>query len=294
LIARSPIFGSKELTRDRPLRIGKTDDHIVVRVGPWTIASEIKTGVRFPDVERILPGPGSVATRLRLDPDDARFLLDALGRLPGADVLNGPATLDLNGRVAVRARASDQGSITELILTRSSYTGTPVRISANRVFLARAVRLGLAHVEISDAESPVVVRDRHRVLCFQPLDKESAIPPSDDVTRVESTSSGSRPVSISAANDPGVSPMPSENPLAKPSLQTDGRPEAQVTTGESPSSGGLTALIQEAEALNEVLTDARARSGRLIAALRRYRRRERLVSNTLASLKALKLQDVTG
>jgi phosphoribosyl-dephospho-CoA transferase len=58
--------------------------------------------------------------------------------------------------------------------------------------------------------------------------------------------------------------------------------------------GGLAALIQEAEALHEALADARTRAGRLTTALRKHRRRERLVSTTLASLKALKLQDVTG
>ena len=56
----------------------------------------------------------------------------------------------------------------------------------------------------------------------------------------------------------------------------------------------LAALIQEAEALHEALADARARAGRLIVALRRHRRRERLVAATLASLRQLKLQEVAG
>ena len=68
------------------------------------------------------------------------------------------------------------------------------------------------------------------------------------------------------------------------------RPRRRAARGP----GGLAALIQEAEALHEALTDARARAGRLIVALRRYRSRERLVSSTLASLKALKLQEVAG
>ena len=50
------------------------------------------------------PAPDAATSRLRLDPADAAFLADALGRLPGADRPNAPVTVDLNGRVAVRAR----------------------------------------------------------------------------------------------------------------------------------------------------------------------------------------------
>ena len=55
---------------------------------------------------------------------------------------------------------------------------------------------------------------------------------------------------------------------------------------------GLAALIGEAEALHEALGAARARAGRLVVALRKQKRRERLVATTLASLRQLRLQDV--
>ena len=76
---------------------------------------------------------------------DARFLADALDRLPGADEGDAPATLDLNGRVAVRARG-ESGPATELVLARSSYTGPPARAAMNRSYLARAARLGFVEV----------------------------------------------------------------------------------------------------------------------------------------------------
>jgi hypothetical protein len=46
--------------------------------------------------------------------------------------------------------------------------------------------------------------------------------------------------------------------------------------------------------LHDALSDARTRASRLIVALRKHRRRERLVASTLASLKELRLQDVAG
>ena len=115
-------------------------------------------------------------------------LADRPGRLPGADESDAPATLDLNGKVAVRARAGQEGPATELILSRSSYTGQPIRLQTNREFLARAIRLGFVEVEVVDADTPLACRDDRRVLAWQPLSKDSAIGPSDDATRIESDS----------------------------------------------------------------------------------------------------------
>ena len=69
-----------------------------------------------------------------------------------------------------------------------------------------------------------------------------------------------------------------------------------VTDGTVPDHGpaapGLAALIQEAVALHEALGDARTRTQRLIAALRRQRKQARLMSGALEALKQLKLQEV--
>jgi hypothetical protein len=46
--------------------------------------------------------------------------------------------------------------------------------------------------------------------------------------------------------------------------------------------------------LHETIAEIKSRAGRLIVALRRYRRREKLLASTLASLRELKLTEVTG
>lgn len=281
LVRRSPMFACRDLPRDQPVTIGKTETHVVLRVGTWTLWLEIATTVRFPDVDRIIPGPGSAATRFQVDPGDARFLIDSLSRLPGADEPNAPATVDLNGRVAVRARASGDGPATELVLSRSSYTGLPIRLQTNRELLTRALRLGFTEVEVDGADNPLVCRDDRRVLVWQPLDKDSAIAPADNVTRIESALQPTphrHPDGASKARITMNQPMPAD------------RPDPAV--GPEPPSTGLAALIQEAEALHEALGESRARAGRLVVALRKQRRRERLVAATLASLRQLKLQDV--
>ena len=232
---------------------------------------------------------------MRLDPADAAFLADALGRLPGADQANAPVTVDLNGRVAVRARASAGSAATELVLSRSGFVGAPVRVQTNREYLARAARLGFAEVEVVDAESPIACRDDGRAYAWQPLDTDSAIGPADDVTRIESGSQD--PPAAGRPSDGHSRARTPANDDAGPVRQPEGvmgPAGGRPTAAQDPGSSGLTSLIGEAEALHQALSEARSRAGRLVIALKKHRRRERLVQATLASLRQLRLQDVAG
>jgi hypothetical protein len=163
----------------------------------------------------------------------------------------------------------------------------------NRVFLARALKLGFTEIEVSTAEAPLVCRDRLRTFAWQPLSEDSAIGPSDDVIRIEST-----------LND-HPAPVHEHRPTKARTILNDPRPSNghatrngatpdHPTPVENHAPDGLAALIREAEALHEALADARTRTGRLVVALRRHRKRERLVSSTLATLRELKLPEVVG
>ena len=123
--------------RDRQAGVGRTDAHVAIRAGDWTIWLAIHADGRFPRIDQVLPADRGADTRLRLDPGDAEFLGHALGRLPGGEAPNAPVTLDLNGRVAVRARDGAEGRVTELVLGRSRLHGAPVRLNTSRHFLAR-------------------------------------------------------------------------------------------------------------------------------------------------------------
>jgi hypothetical protein len=263
---------------------------VVLRAGAWLIALEIRSGDRFPDVDRALPAEGVPCTRLALDPDDAVFLGAALDRLPGGDEPNAPVTVELNGRVAVRARGP--GGVTELVMGRSGYAGPPVRVQVNRQFLGRAVRLGFHVLGLGSVSDPVVGRDADRVYAWQPLSHESAIPPTENATRIDSVQATAsrtrRPVSSTNER----SPMSSNgNGRHDPSSTAPNR-DCGTTVPESSRNPGLAALIAEAEALHAALGDARTRAGRLAVALRRYRRHDRLVAGALASLKSLELQEL--
>jgi hypothetical protein len=286
LVRRSPLFGSKELPHDHHATIARTETHVVIRVGAWTFWLEVVTGVRFPDVDRIWSAPEDAATRLRVDPDDARFVVDALGRLPGSEAMNAPVTVDLNGQIAVRARAENDPTPTELVLSRSNYTGTPVRFQTNRDLLGRALGLGFRELEVLDASSPLTCRDPRRIYAWQPLAKDSVLVPSDDAIRIASLDV--TPTPTTSTPRPLMTPQPIVS--IEPAISKDSRP-GPIT---DPASTGLVALIREAESLHEALGLARSRSQKLVVALRRQRKQARLMAATLNTLRQLKLQEVAG
>ena len=290
LIRRSPAFACRPLSGASTLSVGRIPTHLVLRVGSWTFYHAIQTEARFPRVDSIIPAVSFAATRLQLAPADAQLLCSALDRLPGPDVLNGPCTLDLNGRIALRA-AGESAPATELILSRSHYDGAPVRLCTNRAFLARALQLGFTTLEIADPSTPLACRAGDRTYVWQPLDKDAALAPDDNAIRLDSSRDR-------ASLDPPT-PRPLERPTM-PRIPENGAAPTEIPRApelSSPDTGpgsGLSSLIVEAEAIQTILTDVRTRSAKLVVALKRHRKRERLVQTTLASLRQLKLQDVTA
>ena len=289
LIRGSPIFGCKVIARYQPVQIGKTGTHVVLKIGPWSIWIEIQKDARFPGVEEAIPGADAVTTRLHLDHEDARFLQESLDRLPGNEDLNSPATLDMNGKVAIRAKRSDQSQITELVLDRSSYAGPPIRINTNRSFLKRAIELGFSEIGFSNVETPVVCREPHRIYAWQPLSGDAAIMPADDVIRITSHRETVNTNSITTDNEPPRRDM--SGPIQSNGHETAAPANSNGHPASENHSTSLVTLIQDAEALHVTLTDARASIARLIAGLRRHRKQSRLVSETLKSLRQLKLTE---
>jgi hypothetical protein len=304
LIKSSPIFGCRSLPRDQSVEVGRTDTHVVFRVGPWTIACEVQKEVRFPEVERVIPQTAEVVTRLRLDPEDASFLESALGRLPGAGEINAPVTIEVNGEVAVRATSADQpNQVTELVLARSAYTGSPVCLCTNRVLLERSLRLGFRELGFTGIDSPFVCRDAGRIFAVQPLSGGSPPPAGAEVIRIESgAATGGEVRAATPTETPrrAVSVRETRNGH-EPARPAEGRNDTPPRASENGATAGteqpgtsLAALIQEAESLHAALADAKSRTARLIAGLRRQRKQSRLVNETLKSLRQLRLVETAG
>ncbi len=243
----------------------------------------------LPARRRIVPDPTAATARLRIDPADAAFLAGSLGRLPGADAHLAPVTVDLNGRIAVRAAArTDPAATAELVLSRSSYAGTPVRFGTDRNLLARALRLGFAEVEVGEPAAPLVCRGARATYAWQPLSPESTLESNPELTRIESDPRP--PAAEPRTPEPPRAPaVPARGRRPRPTRAAPARPRRRPRRR-----AGLLALVREAESLHEALGAARTRSQRLVVALKRHRKQARLMAATIRSLRQLKLQEVAG
>ena len=242
----------------------------------------VDQNARFPRIEQAIPTHFTKGTSFQLAPEDASFLAQALPHLPGRDDDHEQVTVDLNGHVAVRARAEGQ-TVAELLLNRSQATGPPTRFVSDRQFLARALRLGFTECHVARADVPIVGRDRQRLFVWMPLSSELAIPPTPAAVRVESVASN-EPVSQEpfAPRRMKTMPAPTTNNHA-----TNGSPNSNPDRSER--SLGIVELIAEAEELRTVLSDASMRVARLLSALKQHRRQSRAVQAAMQSLKQLQL-----
>lgn len=292
LVPRSPLFRSKDMPHDQPVQVGRTESHVVLRFGILTVALAIRTEARFPNTDSFISGIEAPATRLLLDPEDRRVLAHTLDRLPGAEDPTSPVTLDCAEQVAVRAGARETEQATELVLGRSRYVGEPLRIATNRQYLERALRFGFEEIHFTSPESPIVCKAPDRVYVWQPLSAELAVERSEQVQRVDSSSTRLNGIPTTPETKPVQT---NANGSAKktrsnhPPAHVNGRPAEEPVPAT-----GLAALVAQAESLHTSLSEAKSKTRELIKALRRHRRSSRRVAGTLASLRQIPLQEVAS
>ncbi|HEY5314386.1 MAG TPA: hypothetical protein VIK18_17770 [Pirellulales bacterium] len=293
LVPALGVFGCKELPQDEPVCVGRTDDWVVLRVGPWTLWLWINKDGRFPKVDDLIRPASSASSRLTLSPSDADFLRTSMPSLPCDDQLHDPVTIELNGRVAIRARGEEQTRPTELVLTDSSYSGDAVAINTNRKFLARALKLGFAEFCFFSPNSPALCDDGSRQYLWALLEPVDAIKASDDALRIESPGQRHTATSVHFKHRRTTITMPaktSEPPVEQPTEQA---PAEKPRRRSKPAASAIAGSpIDQAIALRTALRAAAGQTNELIRSLKRQKRQTKLVASTLESLKAL--QKVAG
>ncbi len=289
LLPRTLVFGAKELPQDEPVAIGKTAAWISVRVGPWTFHAKIDKAGRFPETDGHIPQADSAAARFRMSVADAEFLSKNLPRLPGDDDFNLPVTLDLNGSVAIRAKAADQPQPTELVLSNSTASGQPMRVNTNRTFLARAVKLGFDEVLLYSPKVPVMCRDDHRYYVWALLDPDSTIKPTDDAIRIESSAAEQDPSTTNRKPRRQKTIMPRPTTNENVPAKKNGR--VQTPTNGKADDQDIDTLIEQAEAVKVSLRDSLSKTGELLSALKRHRKQSKAVQTALVSLRRLQAVD---
>jgi hypothetical protein len=281
LVPALDIFGCKELPTDQPIQVGKTDTHVVLQTGPWTLFLTINKEGKYPRIEEILTDPTTATSRLQIGDSDAAFLQKSIPNLPGADETNHGVTLDLNGKVLVRAKAANASQGMELLLSGSHLSGDACSVAINRKYLARATQLGLRHVCLSKSGGNL------QAYVWTVLEKQAIIPASEDFVRIES------PVVASVQKRKprcAVAPATSSAVATEEAVESAKSAPTVVATAAVaaiPSSSKSSSPIEQAIAFRTSLRDLLNQSSALIQALKQQRKQSRIVRSTLASLHQL-------
>ena len=79
LIDQVPIFACRELTRHQSVEVGKTESHVVLRIGSWTVYLLIDKEGRYPQAESVFPDESLEKTSLHINPEDAEVHRQDIG-----------------------------------------------------------------------------------------------------------------------------------------------------------------------------------------------------------------------
>jgi hypothetical protein len=284
LIPAVPFFGAKEVGEERAVSIGRSDKWLFLVIGPWQVWLAIDPEGRFPDVSGAVPRASG--TRVNFTDQDAEVVLQALPRLPKEE---GPevqiVTLDLGRQVAIRASAGKEGEVVEVPLPGTECVGPAMLLVLNRVHLGRALAMGFREFRFASAERPMCTWDGPRMYLSAVLDPQCAIPrktapAGEDMPRAvpDRPLRPLRPNRSIPDSPERNSTMPARE---SPSPERNGHPEAN---------GEALDPLAEAESLRVVLAEAHVRAGRLVTALRGFRKQHKTVTSALASLRSLRLE----
>jgi hypothetical protein len=280
LVPSVTFFGWNDLPADEGVNVGITADHVCFEIDNWTLWLPIDKFGRFPKIDNVIPQVTASDTRVHFDADDVTFFAGNLVKLPGIELESAPVTLDLNGHVAVRARAGAKDPATEIVLSRSGVTGKRVRYPANRAHLSRALQLGFTEATIVKADSPILFEQDRRKFVFMGLSKDSIVlsGPKDEqfVSDPEETTTTHQ------------SPSERRNtPVQQAPLTAPAENDQRENGDRQGKSNGFAALFEEAQALQNTLRDALLRTNQLLVGLKQYRRQAKTMQSTLATLRQL-------
>jgi hypothetical protein len=185
LVPALPVFAAKELAGPAEIRLGRTETHLVLEVGPWRFDLAIDAKGRFPEVHRVIPSTKKGST-LEVNEADGVFLMASLDRFPSAEADHSSITADLN--TAVTLRAALGGSITEIALSGSTATGPAMCIAINRHDLERALKLGFRSFHMTTPDKPVLAKDSKRIFLFMSRAGSDIVMPDKTAVRIDSAS----------------------------------------------------------------------------------------------------------
>jgi hypothetical protein len=260
LIPAIPLFGSREPKIESEISLGRTEESVVARMGPWTVWLKIDPDGRFPDVMNLIP-PSSRGRLLTLDELDVRTLLPAITKgLTIKEELG--IQFDLTSPSIVRFPNEDSDRSRDRELCRSHYSGPPTQVLLNRRHLTQALTLGFRQMEIPEGKAPIVFRDSNRTYLTLALEIGNS--------QVDSKKQSAKKV------------LPP--PLTGESKFIAERTEVPII---DPEVEEVIDPFTEAEALGEAFWELTRRAGRFLTSLSHYQKYHPILKSTWSNLKQL-------
>lgn len=252
LVPAVPAFAAKELVAAGDVAVGRNADHVLVVTGPWSFALRVAATARYPTIDRVVPRT-EPAARCVFDATGVKDLIASVIALPGDD-RDAAVTLDVADGVTIRS----PGGSPKTVRVRATTDGT-ARVTFDRKYLVRALRISLTTLELHGSGKPVVARDGTRTYVWAALGE---------------------------VDDP---PIPVKQSDPEPKETTVKPTSAHPPNAEKSDAGRVPIdLLAEAESIRDTLQAAASRLSVLIGALRRHRKQSRALKQAVASLNSLK------
>jgi len=282
IVAATNAFACPVLASDQPVYVGRTNDWVFIRSGPWTIRLKIATSRRYPQIDTICPASNQPHSTLSLADEDRAYLLDTLPRLPGKNEESQPLTVNLNGSIAIQARENRNQPPAEVVLSRSSRSGEPICFKTDRRYLKQALDLGFSELAVYGPQRLIQCVAGHRKYLWAMLhdDSPAASPASATHSDATPASQSVGPPAVAPA-DKRATPPASVPSTSSPMKTPQPRPPEQTQHNDNPAE---TSPIAAAVALQQSLRTALADTHALVNSLKRQ---SKLMQTTLASLKQL-------
>lgn len=281
LVPANRLLERGDLSVGEPVDVGHTDEYMVFRTGPWTVWLKTLKEGQFPKIDELITNANLSKTTLHVTNADAKFVAETVASLPGKNDFNSPTTVDLNGSVALRAKASTEPALVELVLTNSHREGAAIRFSTDRKYFARAMKLGFRTFEVASDVSPVCCRDGNRTYLWALLNKEGIISSAADAIRIESQSQSS-----AAHSNLTLSQRMSMSRTSEPTA-TDRCSAAASDAANDSDNISVAELIASAEKTRTTLRTSMSAVTTLVSQLKQHHKRTKSLRKVLSSIRDL-------
>jgi hypothetical protein len=293
----SKLFGAKELQDDTDeVLVGHINEFVYFAVGEVEIWLREITGT-FPKMNGLLT-PAANFVYLNVDPTDAAFILDRLGKMPGGKDHESPIWISLADKIEVRAYDQPHQACTALELSRSSCTEKDVKMSCNRLFLKNALQFGCHRIGMAPNDTAAVIcTGTDRSFVFMPLSNKGEPEVAADCMAV--TTSASQPAVTPTTKATAVKTTVTPATKAATTATAPVKRRRKVTAVKRATATKQcdnTVLLESAEQVRQTLRksmlqvrDSLTQVNDLIRTAKAHRRQERLLQNTMDSLRKLNI-----